>query len=342
MSVLDVFNDDAFGVVEMTNSVNLLPYQPSRLGRLGIFSTKGVTTTSVMIERQGNKLTLLPSVARGTGGIKRPGGTRDARSLLIPHIPQSDIVLADDVQDVRAFGQEQTTETVAGVVSDRQSSMVQNHEVTEEYLRIGAIQGLVVDGDGSTVLHDLFTEFGYVDQATSRPSEVFDFTANTPKIKVSCMNVRRQMENELGGTGFRSIIGFCGDTFWDALITDEEVENAFDRWQNGAFLRTDQRVPDGDGGFEYCNIRWENYRGSIGGTPFVPTDECQFIVEGVNGLFQTVYAPADYVEAVNTVGKRVYSKQRRLEFDRGIEIETQSNPLPYCTRPNTLVKGTMA
>lgn len=336
-NVLDIFNNDAFGVAEMTEAVNLLPFQPGRLGELGLFSTKGIPTTSVVVERQGNVLALLPSSARGTHGVKKPQQQRDIRSLLVPHIVQHDTVLADDVQDVRAFGSSDQMETVSGVVADKQGVMLQNHEMTEEWLRVGAIQASIVDGDGSTVLHDLEAEFG-----VSRPETDFKFSVATTEIKLACMDVRRTVEDALGGTTFRSIRGFCGNTFWDALITHALVKEAFDRWQTGAFFRTDQRVPNGAGGFEYCNIYFENYRGSVGGTPFIPVDECAFVVEGVQGLFSTCYSPADYVETVNTIGRRVYSKQRKLEFDRGVEIETQSNPLPICNRPNTLVKGTMS
>lgn len=328
-NVLDIFNDDAFGVVEMTKSVNLLPYQPSRLGQLGLFNERGITTTSVMIERQGNKLALLPSTTRGTGGSKRPTGRRDVRSLLVPHIPQNDIVLADDVQNVRAFDSDNTMQTVAGVVADRQSNMRQNHEVTEEFLRAGAIQGSVVDGDGSTVLHNLLTEFD-----VSRTTVAFKFSVSTTSIKAACMAVRRAVETALGGTTYTSIRGFAGNAWWDSFIVHADVEAAFDRYQDGSFLRENQRS------FEFCGISFENYRGAIGDVPIMPLAECQFVVEGVSGLFETYYAPADYVETVNTVGRKVYSKQRRMEFDRGIEIETQSNPLPICTRPDTLIQGT--
>ena len=39
-TVLDAFSGDAFGVVSMTESINLLPYAPGRLGKLGIYRFK--------------------------------------------------------------------------------------------------------------------------------------------------------------------------------------------------------------------------------------------------------------------------------------------------------------
>ncbi len=58
--------------------------------------------------------------------------------------------------------------------------------------------------------------------------------------------------------------------------------------------------------------------------------------------FETVFAPADFTETVNTIGKEVYAKQEPRKFNRGIDLHTQSNPLPICYRPGELVKGTVA
>ena len=114
------------------------------------------------------------------------------------------------------------------------------------------------------------------------------------------------------------------------------MKNAYDRWQDGEFLRNDPRA-----GFPFGEIIFENYRGAVGAIPFIPTDTARFFPVGVPNLFKTYYAPADFVEAANTIGIPVYAKQERLRFDKGIELHTQSNPLTMCTRPATLVKGTI-
>ena len=57
---------------------------------------------------------------------------------------------------------------------------------------------------------------------------------------------------------------------------------------------------------------------------------------------QTIYAPADYIETVNTVGLPFYAKQQLMDFDKGVEIETQSNPLCINTRPRTVIRITGA
>lgn len=59
---------------------------------------------------------------------------------------------------------------------------------------------------------------------------------------------------------------------------------------------------------------------------------------GVTDLLITRYAPADYVETVNTIGLPFYAKQERLRLDKGVELEAQSNPLNLCTKPRAIIK----
>jgi hypothetical protein len=56
--------------------------------------------------------------------------------------------------------------------------------------------------------------------------------------------------------------------------------------------------------------------------------------------FQTLFAPADFIETVNTLGLELYAKQEERKFGRGIDLHAQSNPLPICYRPGVLVKVT--
>jgi hypothetical protein len=65
----------------------------------------------------------------------------------------------------------------------------------------------------------------------------------------------------------------------------------------------------------------------------VPTDKALFFPAGIAGLFEICCAPVDPFETVNTVG---LSLDARMIADRDREelglLETESNPLPICTR----------
>lgn len=333
--LLDVFRDSAFNVAELTNVINKTPFKPSRIGEMGIFETRGVTTTSVLIEEVARVLSLLMTSARGTPpGVAKPE-KRKMRTLVVPHLSQDDTVMADEIQNVRAIGSQTEVQTMQAIVNGKIAKMQRTHEATLEHLRLGAIKGIVLDGDGTTVIHNLFEEFEVTPDVVE-----FDFTAATPPIKTACMSVKRAIEENLGGATYNHIHCLCNSTWFDLLTNEAGVLAAYARWLDGFALREDMR-----NFFPYGGIVFEEYPGSVGTTPFIPTvaagapGNAFFFPVGVPELFLTYFAPADYIETVNTIGRPYYAKQALLDFDKGVMIDTQSNPLCLCTRPMALVRG---
>lgn len=329
MALLDIFNSDFFGVESLTEAINKMPYQPTRLGQLGLFTRRPITTTSAVIEERHGELTLLATAARGTVTNATSTPQRKGRSFRVPHIPQFGAVMAEDVQNVRAFGTESQLEAVSQVVNDRLENMRQDHEVTAEWHRIGAIKGQVLDADGSSVIYDWFDEFDIVEKEVD-----FDF-ADADEAKLRSAEVYRHIRDSLGATTFQGVHALCGDAFFDALTSSVAARQAFDRWQEGRFFR-EQQIEQA---FPYVGIMWENYRGKIGSQDFIEPDECRFFPTGTRQIFLEINAPADFVETVNTPGLPFYAKQERMDFDKGIKLHSQSNPLMICTRPGVLVKG---
>src|SRR5918992_763488 len=157
MPALDIFGSSAFTMVALTDAINKMPYVPGRIGQLGLFREKGVSTTSVMIEEREGSLNLVETTARGAPAVQNTTNKRKARSLVVPHIALEDTILADEVQNGRAFGSESMLEGVQAVVNQRMSEMATKMDATLEHLRIGAIKGQILDADGSVVIYDLIT-----------------------------------------------------------------------------------------------------------------------------------------------------------------------------------------
>lgn len=328
--MLDVFKADAFSTASLTTSINKAPYKPGRLGAMGLFKPKPITTTTAQVEELEGKIALLSTSPRGVVPQVNTRSNRKLRSLIVPHISAQDDVWADEVSGIRAFGSETELETVADLVNTRLETFRQNAEITHEYHRIGALLGNVLDADGSTVLYNLFDEFDITENEIE-----FNWNANGFDAKLVSLSVIRAIEDALGATPYQYIHAFCGDTFFDELISNPSVRDIFKAYQDaGKFGLTQQRS-----GFEFGGIVWENYRGKVGSVDFIPTDKARFVPVGVPDLFQVILSPANFIETVNTPGKAIYAKQKAKEWDMGIDILIQSNPLHLCTRPGTLVTG---
>lgn len=337
--MLDVFRTNAYSMVSLTTAINRAPFKPSLLGSLKLFRVIGVPTTSVAIEEQNGKLSLLRAYSRGTMPLVQSSPRRTLRVFPCFHFPANDTVMADEVQGLRAFGKEDATEGVAEAVNNKLEALRANHELTHEWLRIGAVTGNVLDGDASTVLYNLFTEFGLTQTNVN-----FTFSSGTFDVKTAATTVIRNTEDYLGMTPYDSILALCGDQFFDSLISHASVKGAYEKWQVGTSKTpfTIASANEQREGFEFAGITWRNYRGAIGGTRFIATDKCRFVPVGVPDLFQVYFAPAPFMETVNTIGKPVYAKQEVMKFDTGVELHTNSNPLFMCTRPQVLIQGTTA
>ena len=335
--MLDMFKSDAFSVISLTDAINAIPYVPTGLAPL--FRENGVSVLSVAIEQKDDVLQLIAPSPRGGPGDTIDKRKRSMLNLTIPHFQRNDAIMADEVQGVRAWGEESVVETVMGKLAERLAEHSQDFDATAEYHRIGAIKGVVTYADSSTL--DLFATFG-----VSQEAEVdFDLDNASPAsgaLRKKCATTERLIARNLGGMSYSGIGAECGDAFWDDLIAHPEVRATFLNQAAAAELRTGAVFQS----FNFGGITWRNYRGSTGatgssdaGTAFVNTDKAHLYPLGVPGLFRCVYGPADYIETVNTIGQRLYVKQWTMPNDKGINLEIQTNALHYCTRPKTLIKA---
>lgn len=330
MSMLDVFRTDAFSVVSLTDAFVKAPHQPRRLGTLGIFGApKGITTTTAVVEEKNGRLSLIAATPRG--GVPSTIGQekRTARSFIVPHLERESVIMADELQGVRAFGSETEVQTYQAIVAERLVDLRKMHEVTLEYHRMGAIKGQILDSDGATVIYNLFTEFG-----VSQQTHNIALSSGSTNVRNEAIAIQRKSEAELGDDMVSGYRAFCGDSFFDELVAHASVTGAL-QYQESNMLRTDLRT-----GFEYGGIVWENYRGSVGGITFVPTAEAYVVPVGTS-IFQTYFAPADFLETVNTLGREGYAKTVIDEqLQRWVKLHTQSNPLAMCLRPRAVIKVT--
>jgi hypothetical protein len=347
MAGFDVFKADGLNMLSLTAAVNEFVYIPNRVQRLGLFEERGVNTTVVAVEKIRNTFALVPTTPRGAPGVPNTKDLRNLRNFTVPHYNQPDAIQADEVQNIRAFGSESELDSVQNEVNRRMRRMRANIEGTIEYQRISAIQGNLLDSDG-TVLYNYFTEF-----QVGQDTVAFGSFASGAVLNF-CTDIAKLIEDELGATGYDHLHAFCGYDWWKQFITCSDVKTAYQNWMAVQRSQADPLTMDlRYKGFEFGGITWEVYRGKApqqGTTPgivganvdFVNAAQAYVFPVGVPEMFQTVYAPADYIETVNTNGLPFYAKQAPdpSGFNRFQQLEVQSNPLSLCTRPKATIKCT--
>ncbi|NCC25402.1 MAG: major capsid protein [Deltaproteobacteria bacterium] len=327
------YGNDAFSAVELTDAVNLIPNRYGRINELGLFPTKGVYTREIMIDERDGVLTLLPSLPLGSPGTQAKHGAKRARTFTIPHIPHDDVILPEEYAGKRAFGSARQLAVYMDVMNEHLAELRNKHSITLEFLRAGALKGIITDASGD-VIYNLFNEFGIAQKTVD-----FALTTETTQVRNKCFEVARHIEQNLKGDVMSGVRVLCSPEFFEALIAHPLVVEKF-LYQESSTTRDDIRR-----GFRFGGLTFEEYNamcdladGST--TRFIAAGEAYAVPEGTTNTFATYFAPADFMEAVNTKGQEIYAKVEPRKFNRGADLHTQSNPLPLCRRPGVIVKLT--
>lgn len=335
----NIFEDDAFSNVSLTDAMELIPYTPRVVGSMGLFSVKNPRTHTIYIERKGQILSILETKPRYSGETtKRPATRRDLLPLLLPYIPYDDAVTAESVQGFRAFGYEDQLEIVSDTTNEKLTGLRAGHELTWEWHRIGAIKGIILDGDpGMTELLNLFDAFNITQQ-----EYYLELQGDGAGLKADCLDIIAYIEDILGGEVYDHVHCLCGNTFFQQLVNNQEVKAAYSEQTNYRWPVEQQGTgTQGRGSSQvmFGDITFQNYRGKVGDVSFIEPDEAHFFPMGVPDLFQVHYGPASTMSDANTPGRDIYVMQEQMKFDAGMELHTESNPLHICRRPALLVKG---
>ncbi|MDD3676893.1 major capsid protein [Thauera propionica] len=333
--IVNPFDAGGFTLAEMTAAIQLLPNPYGRVGQLGLFAPEPISQRNVIIESIEGELRLLPAVAPGAPATVGSTDKREVRSFAVPHIPHNDVVLPEEVQGVRGLGLAAGEDPLVTVMTRKLARMRAKHAQTLEYMRVNALLGVTKDGAGNTI-YDWHAEFGL-----AKKSVDFLFGSSNADMMPRCTEVARHIEENLKGEMMTSIHALVSPEFFDRLVAQKGVKEAYAFYQGTAGtnpLRDDVRR-----GFRFGPILFEEYFGTVtlanGSTErLIPAGEGVAFTLGTLDTFKTYFAPANLMEAVGTYGQELYAYQIARPNGTGIDIYTQSNPLPIVKRPALTVR----
>ncbi len=336
MPSMDIFNNSAFSTTSLTGVVSRMDYKPSLLGQLGLFDPMPVRTRNVFVDREDGTLKLIPTSADGAPPEEATQDGRDAVSLRTTRLTKRFTLYAHELDGIRATGSETELMAVQAEYAKRAAKIRDDMELTHEHHRLGALQGILLDADGTTVIRDYFTEFN-----EASPAAVdFAFSTATTKVRNICKSVTRAMARSARGsfTSGTTVHALAGDNFFDELTSHPEVEKTYLNWAAAADLRGN----DAFGSFVFGGITWHNYRGTDdNSTVAVDTDEAKFFPVGARDMFTKAMAPLETLDYIGTPGQDVYMMnipdRDRSMWTKG---EIYSYPLYICQQPGVLRKAT--
>jgi hypothetical protein len=340
---MDVFNQDAFSAVNLTAAIDHEGFVPQLLGDetvipdLFVPPPLGQPHSEVFfVEERTNEPALIQTSPRGSfpDDGRSDEKSRDARPFTTKRLFRKRRIVPRQLAGIRQFGSITELQSLETMVQRLQYLMQKDMSLTFEHQRLGAVQGLVLDANGSTIF-DWAKEFNQ-----KIPAAVTWTLPNTAAtndgtisglVSTACRTITRALKGQ-GGTGV-TFHGICGDSFYDKLRGSAEVRETF-KYQQGELLR----APRAWRQLEYGGATFYNYRGTDDqSTVAVDAKTCAMFPAGA-GIFQKVFSPADErFEFLDTPGQEAYSwvvvdPLRNAWAD----VEMASYPAFMCTMPSAL------
>lgn len=318
---------------DLTMAIDKLPNLYGRLNQENLFPSEGVSTKLVEVRFRNGFITVLPAKERGNPGSVGKGPNENAVYLEIPHIPHLDYLTPDDIQDMFAFTNDPLRlKTPEDALNEKLQAIKNKHAITREYMRMGALKGVIKDGNGDT-LHDLFERFDI-------PKKTFDFELDDPTtdVKAKCRGVDRWISERLQGEVANGIRVKCSPELWDLLTGHPNVEKFFVNYSEARQFAT-----GGITEFPFGGLIFEEYNATVSlingnSEKLIAANYGHAYPMGTMNTFRTYDGPAHSMSMANMKGAEIFISPELLRHDEGIELKSQSNPLPVVARPDLIVE----
>lgn len=329
-----------FTARHLTQTVNEIPNQYGYLEELGYAPGEGVASTVVEIARQGDDIVVLPEVERGGPSSTMGAPKEDGVFLRIPSFPQDHVITPKDVQDwVKKANREIKPVSLEDSLAKRMETMRYRHDLTLEYQRVGAMKGILMDGNGRQLLN-LFEAFGVTQKVVDFALDNDD-TVVTEKVDEVISYIRANLLGEI----MTGVEIFVDKAFFNALVSHPNVEKFYLGYVGAMMLANPDYKPKYGRVFEFHGVTFREYDAQVTlynktTVPMIANGDGHAIPVGTRDAFQTYFGPPNDIRFVNAEGLEIYMSQEMMKHGAGVELKSESCPLPVFRRPALCVRVT--
>lgn len=352
---LDIFKGDAFTQTTLrTKVMPIVPWTPTALERLNLFKPIGIETTTVLIYEENGQIKLIPATGRGSPrpqAERRKGAFRALETL---RLTKEDQVNASEMLNIAnpAFPMQQRMISAADLVQERFGQLRTDMSATKSLHMLGAVQGKIVDADGTTVLVNFFDMLGI---AEPTPVEIDFDTIDEDDLAADIQEdfyipavrtIQTRQGGSIGdGTGIQ-LAGFCGDTFWSKIIRHPAVRKRWEAAEMGraiAFSANPLTTPPVWESVDLGNVRWFHFMGALTGPLRIPDDEAIIFPLNASDVFEAYFSPGETLSTVTGKGQELYPLLRVDPRDdpEFIQLILSCYPLYACIFPQILQRATL-
>lgn len=330
-------------VIEWTDEINEVANQYGMLNNDNIFDVRGTSQTAIIFDKNVNTITLLPDADRNARN-RSYGKDRTVETFSLPlaYFDHADDITVQDIQDWRRPGDASAEETLDRVRSVKLQDLRYAVDQTHEYMKIQAIKGVSTTPEG-TVLANMFTEFGIALKQID-----FDLGTATTNVDSKIAELKRHVTSNLKGAGpLRGLDVMVDESFFDKLINHPKMKEIYLNSQSNAQYQRDisNYMPWGVSDvFAVRGVRFMTYAANFT-LPDGTTDTAFAVDEGytiirANGMYRGYVGPSNKLTGANQPGQAMFAYEYRDPKDEFHEMDVQTSPLFFCTKPGAIVKVT--
>lgn len=346
---LDILRDPLFNYVNLQRLAGNTTYVPQTLGRMELFTPNPIIGQIVHLYEEDNVIRLIPTTDRGTPDIRQVRDVGRLRALKTTGIRQVDSVNAEEMLGIAntVLPEQIRVRNAQNVLARRVNKMKTNLEFTKELHRFGAIQGKLLDADGTTVIADYFDLFGLaqpalidVDFANIPEEQLLQFFQDTfiRPISVALRDGGR-------ATPGMYVAALTGDGWWAKLMTHPGFREIYKlQMQAQAIARATNPlvVPNMWSEVDFAGIRWINYQGTVTADIAVPFNEARFFPVGASDVFNVYWGSGETLNDVMVEGRPEYlyiQPDVRDQMQSHIDAFLRAYPLYACTFPKAIMRA---
>ncbi|MDC7249278.1 MAG: major capsid protein [Sphaerochaetaceae bacterium] len=242
-------------------------------------------------------------------------------TIEVPRFGKDAELLAHEINQFETLEGKNKAAAVSTWFKNKMKEHVADYSTTIEFMAAGALFGKVVDGKGKVLF-----EF----KTTDEPVEFKDKDIDTVLEEID-----DKLVEQLGMEVPYEVL--CSSVFMKRLRAKAKAENLFE-------AKTAKDV-DEDGkrvllvhGKKFIPYR-NSYKNTQGDTKKFIEDGKAVVIPNSEEVYKVVVARADHTEAIKTVPTKFFaSAPEKLPKGKGWGFSTESKVLPYCVKPEALIK----
>ncbi|KGF71159.1 hypothetical protein LL06_00760 [Hoeflea sp. BAL378] len=339
--------DFPYTSADVTQEVNRLPNEFGLINSLGLFPIETLGSRYVRVDYSNGQIHVLSAEQPGSpgsvGGEVAEGGV----ILQIPHFPHLEKISVGDVDGLlQVFNGQVDQRSVDRETARKLDIIRRNHSITLEYIRLGALNGLIKDGKGTT-LYNLYTVFGI-----TKPEVDFVLGTAETDVRAKCEAVVDHIMTKLQGETTSGVEAVVDSLFFNKLITHAKVEKFWLNAQNSSehrMLNRESRAGNWGRTFEFGDIIFREYKGglpvrstsgAITTAKNVADNSGTAYPTGTQSMMRTFEAPVYHIDLTNQApdADTIYISVEPLKHGQGVEMLSQTNRLAVNKQPECAVQ----